>query len=77
MGDDSVRVPREVYENIELLRSKPYLLIAHFHPPTGNVDVEIANRVSCKLLLLWFIDLNLRQPADAKPLQAAMQGRSR
>jgi transposase len=33
----------------------------------GNVDMEVANRVSGKLLFLRFVSFDLRQSADAVP----------
>jgi hypothetical protein len=47
--------------------------LAVFRLHLGNVDMEVANRVRCKLLFFGFIAFDLRQPADAMPLQAAMQ----
>lgn len=52
MGDDSVRVPGEIHENVELFRSKTYFVMSHFHPPTGNVDVEIAD-INDRILRLF------------------------
>lgn len=45
---------------------------AHF----GNVDVEVADRVGLELAFGALAILDVRQPCNAMPLQAAMQGRA-
>ena len=40
----------------------------------GDVDVEIADRISLELFLRGTTAFNLRQSADAMALEAAMQG---
>ena len=47
--------------------------LAFFGPHLGDVDVEVADRVALELLLRRLVALDLRQPADAVALQAAMQ----
>jgi hypothetical protein len=46
--------------------------LALFGPDFGNVDVEVANGVAPERPF-WLIALDLREAADAVPLQAAMQ----
>jgi hypothetical protein len=43
----------------------------------GQVDVEVADRVGSEALLAGLVALDLGQPADAVPLQAAVQARAR
>ena len=38
----------------------------------GNVDVEIADRVTLELLPRWLVAFDVGQPTDAVTLQAAM-----
>lgn len=40
----------------------------------GNIDMEVANRVSGKLLSFRLIPFDIWQSADAVPLKTAMQG---
>jgi hypothetical protein len=42
-----------------------------------DVDVEVADRVALELLLRRLVALDIRQPADAMTLEAAVQRRSR
>jgi hypothetical protein len=51
-----------------------HVQLAVFRLHFGNVDMKVANRICGKLLFLCLIAFDLRQPADAMPLQAAMQG---
>jgi hypothetical protein len=39
----------------------------------GNVDMEVANRISLELLLRSLVAFDFRQPLDAMTLKAAMQ----
>lgn len=39
----------------------------------GDVNMEVANRIFCELLLGWFIAIHLRQTADVVTLETAMQ----
>ena len=43
----------------------------------GNIDVEIANRVSLELLPFWLVTVHFRQPGNAVALKTAMQRRAR
>jgi|SRR6478672_6464476 hypothetical protein len=40
----------------------------------GNVDVEVADRIALEGLFGGLVTADLRQPADAVTLEAAMQG---
>jgi hypothetical protein len=51
--------------------------LAFLGPDFGDVDVKEADRVGLELLLRGLVAFNLREPADAVSLQAAMQGRAR
>ncbi len=39
----------------------------------GDIDVEVTNRVALELPLCRLVAFNIRQPADAVPLQATVQ----
>jgi hypothetical protein len=53
---------------------EPQLAFSGLH--LGDVDVEVADRVGGKALLLGLVALDLWQAADAMPLKAAVQSRS-
>jgi len=42
-------------------------------PDLGDVDVEVADRVSLELAPAGLLALGVRQPADAIPLETAVQ----
>ena len=51
--------------------------LAFFRAHFGNIDVEVADWIALERFLLWLVTLDGWQAADAVPLQAAMEGRSR
>ena len=67
-GEGELRGPIDGDKEIE-----PALRGAYF----GDVDVAVADRVGLELALYALAVLDVRQPRDAVPLQAAMQGRAR
>ena len=66
-GEGELGGPVDGHEEIELA-----FLGAHL----GDVDVEVADRVALERLLGRLVAVDLRQPADAVALEAAMQGRA-
>lgn len=53
--------------------SDEHVQLALLGPDLGNVDVEVADRVALEFPLRRFVALDIREPADAMALQAAMQ----
>ncbi len=51
--------------------------LAFVRPKLGDINVEIANRISIEFLPLGLVALHIRQSRDAMPLQTTMQGRAR
>src|SRR5919107_5843776 len=47
-----------------------------FRADLGDVDMEVADRVGGEALLARPVTVDLGQPADAVPLEAAVQGRA-
>src|SRR6185295_11834941 len=68
LGEGELRGPIDGNEKVELALRGAYF---------GDVDVEVADRVGFELALDAPAILDVREPRDAMPLQAAMQGRAR
>jgi hypothetical protein len=68
----------ETVASTKLRRWARNLELAFFGPDFGDVDVKEADRVRHELVLRrGLVPFDLREPADAVSLQAAMQGRPR
>ena len=65
LNEGELRGPVDANEKVEL---------TFLRPNFGDVDVKEADRVRLELLLCGLVPFDLREPADAVSLQAAMQG---
>ena len=50
--------------------------LAFFGPNFGDIDMEIADRISFELLPFGFVAAHIRQSGNAMPLEATMQRRA-